>query len=72
MIKRLVHSGPASFFDALRAAGLDHKILPGYTNICHLCTAMFADPEIIAAIRNSIDIEEQQLVSEILRPCLAA
>jgi MoaA/NifB/PqqE/SkfB family radical SAM enzyme len=50
MVKRLVHSGPASFFPILEEAGLAHKIDSHYTNICHLCTQVFADAELVEVI----------------------
>jgi len=72
MIKRLVHSGPASFFELLRAVGLGHKIREEYTNICHLCTAFFSDPKIVNAIKGAMSVEEQNLVADVLGPCLVA
>jgi pyruvate-formate lyase-activating enzyme len=68
MIRRLVHSGPSSFFAILREEGLGHKIRPEYTNICHACTELFADAEVVDSIRRRTHTEEQQLLAELLVP----
>lgn len=61
MIRRLVHSGPSAFFDVLRERGLAHKLKTEYTNICHACSELFADPEVIEAVRKHMAVEEQRL-----------
>jgi organic radical activating enzyme len=66
LIRQLVHSGPSSFFGILEEAGLSHKIKPEYTNICHACSELFADPEVVDAIRTRIQVEEQRLVAELV------
>ena len=66
MIRRLIHAGPSSFFALLSAEGLAHKIRSEYTNICHACTELFADEEVVDAIRRQIGAEERQLLSELV------
>lgn len=67
MVKRLVHSGPASFFPILEDAGLSHKIDAEYTNVCHLCTQVFADPQLVEAIGAHIFRLQQKSLLSALR-----
>jgi len=68
MIRRLVHSGPSAFFDVLRERGLAHKVKPEYTNICHACSELFGDPEVIEAVRQHVAIEERRLFAGLANP----
>jgi pyruvate-formate lyase-activating enzyme len=67
MVKRLVHSGPAAFFPILHEAGLAHKLDAQYTNICHLCTQVFADPELVEAIGAKMFRLQQESLIDALR-----
>ena len=49
LIKKLIHQGPSSFFGILRGAGLENKIKPSYTNICHACSDLFNDEEVVGS-----------------------
>lgn len=71
MVKRLVHAGPASWFNILKEAGLEHKIKAEYTNICHACSQLFGDPEVVAVIRKHVLKEQQQVYAEAFRRCVA-
>jgi hypothetical protein len=63
-IKRLIHSGPASFFDLLRTVGLGHKIRPSYTNICHACTELFGDDEVVAVINRFMNEKAAEVFAQ--------
>jgi hypothetical protein len=49
-LKQVVEEGPSSFFHALRAAGLDHKIRTQYTSICQACSELFRDSAVLQAL----------------------
>lgn len=66
LLKKLVSQGPASFFPILQQAGLAHKISPQYTNICHACTRLFADPEVVSVVRSWILIAQQKSLAGLL------
>ncbi len=51
LAKQLFFQGPASFYEALHDAGLGQKVKPDYTNICHICCDLFADPEVVRTLR---------------------
>lgn len=42
--------GPAGFLPAVRQAGLGGKVSSSYVDVCHLCTSLLADPEILRVI----------------------
>jgi MoaA/NifB/PqqE/SkfB family radical SAM enzyme len=67
MVKRLVHSGPASFFPILAQAGLAHKIDSQYTNICHLCSQVFADPQLVEVISTHMLALQRESLAGALR-----
>lgn len=64
LIKKLVYQGPASFFSLLQENGLAHKIKLEYTNICHVCTELFGDPEVVSAIKQRIFIIQAESLAE--------
>ena len=66
LIKKLVHQGPSSFFAFLNEAGLGYKIKPSYTNICHACSELFNDDEVVKVIKNKIlDIQSRHLTNSL-------
>lgn len=69
MMKRLVFAGPAAYFDVLNEAGLGHKLKSEYTNICHACTELFADPEVVGVIQEHVLKEQQKVYAQALKRC---
>lgn len=72
LVKKLVQQGPASFFPILEDAGLGHKIQPEYTNVCHVCTDLFADPEVVHCTRQWAFRVQQESLAGVLKDTLDA
>lgn len=72
VVKKLVQQGPAAFFPILKEAGLGHKIRPQYTNICHLCTELFADPEVVCCTSQWAFGMQQESLAGLLKDALEA
>ncbi|MBV9763027.1 MAG: radical SAM protein [Acidobacteriaceae bacterium] len=53
-LRQVVEQGPSSFFEALRNAGLGHKIRPQYTSICQACSELFRDSEVLQILGSSV------------------
>lgn len=70
LIKKLVYQGPSSFFGILKNAGLEHKIDQEYTNICHACTKLFNDEDVVSCIRQWIGEQELNSLAECFRTLL--
>jgi Radical SAM superfamily/4Fe-4S single cluster domain len=70
-LKQLVYSGPSSFFELLREEGLGHKIKCKYTNICHVCSEMFSDREVVDVISRHMLSYQSSIVAESLSGVLA-
>jgi hypothetical protein len=55
LVRTLVHAGPAHFAEAIRDAGLGHKLRENYANYCNLCNDIFTDPELSAIVKQSVE-----------------
>jgi len=62
----LRRQGPSAFVPALRRAGLGQKLLPGYVDVCHLCTSLLSDPEILSVVQQISKEYEAQVLIDLL------
>lgn len=58
LLKKIVNQGPSSFHEILVSSGLEKKIQPSYTNVCHACSHFLNDEEILNSINSWIHKEK--------------
>jgi len=57
--------GPAAFSDALQNAGMSAKMDKGFASVCHLCTALVSDDDVLPVLRR----EGEAFVSNLMSHC---
>ncbi len=62
----LRRQGPSAFVPALERAGLGRKLLPGYVDVCHLCTSLLSDPEVLNVVQQVSKGYEAQVLMDLL------
>lgn len=66
----LREKGPSAFIPSIIEAGLADRLHASYVNVCHLCTSLVSDPQMLQVIRRDAEHYEADLFQSLVNRSL--